>query len=134
MYGPVFQLLRTATKDYKIPNTNLTIKKGTLTLIPSYAIHMDPENYPEPEKFDPERFTEEKKKNRHPMAFIPFGDGPRNCIGMRFGLMQTKIALIKVLTSFKFSPSPRTTFPMRFDVKSLTLSPPDGMWLKVEKL
>lgn len=78
MYGPIFQLIRTAAKDYKVPKTNLTIRKGTLTLIPTYAIHNDPDIYSEPEKFDPERFSEENKKNRHAMAFLPFGDGPRN--------------------------------------------------------
>lgn len=77
MYGPIFQLVRTASRDYKVPNTNLTIRKGTLTMIPTYAIHNDAEIYPEPLKFDPERFNDENKRNRHPMAFLPFGDGPR---------------------------------------------------------
>lgn len=134
MYGPIFQLLRKASNDYKIPDSDLVIRKGTLILIPTYSIHMDPENYPEPEKFDPERFSDVNKENRHPMAFLPFGNGPRNCIGLRFGLMQTKIALITLLTSYKFSPTSRTTIPMRFHNRSLVLAPPDGMWLKVEKL
>lgn len=73
MYGPVPQLLRSASKDYKVPNTNLTIPKGTLTMIPVFAIHMDPDIYPNPENFDPERFSDENKMDRHPMAFIPFG-------------------------------------------------------------
>lgn len=130
----MFQLIRTAARDYDIPDSKLTIREGTLTIIPSYAIHTDPDLYPEPFKFDPERFTEDNKKKRHPMAYLPFGDGPRNCIGLRFGLMQSKIALIKLLTNFKFSTSPRTTIPMSFDVKSLVLSPKNDMWLKVEKL
>lgn len=134
MYGPVFQLLRTASRDYKIENTNLTIKKGHLTVIPIYAIHNDPLNYPEPEKFIPERFSMENKRSRHPMAHLPFGEGPRNCIGIRFGLMQTKIGLIRLLLNFKFSPSKRTTIPMRFDTKAGTLAPHNDMWLKVEKL
>lgn len=48
--------------------------------------------------------------------------------------MQSKIALVKLLSNYKFSPSPLTTIPMRFDSKSLVLAPPGGMWLKVEKL
>ena len=134
LYGPVFQLFRTASRDYKLEKSNLTIRKGTLTIIPIYSIHTDPEFYPDPEKFDPERFSEENKKNRHPMAHLPFGDGPRNCIGLRFGLMQSKIALAQLLLNFKFSPTSRTTIPMRFDTRSLTLAPHNDMWLKMEKL
>lgn len=134
MYGPVPQLIRTASRDYKMPNTNLTIPKGTLTLIPAYAIHMDSNIYPEPEKFDPERFLEENKRNRHSMAFLSFGEGPRNCIGERFGLMQTKLAIISLLMNFKFSPNSLTSIPMKFDPTALTLAPHNDMWLKIEKL
>jgi cytochrome P450 family 6 len=56
-----------------VPNTNLTIPKGTLTLIPIFVIHTDPDIYPEPEKFDPERFSDENKRNRHQCAYMPFG-------------------------------------------------------------
>lgn len=135
MYGPVAQLLRKASYDFKIPNTNLTIPKGTQVIIPAYAVHMDPDIYPDPDKFDPERFSVENKRNRHPMAFLAFGEGPRNCIGERFGLMQTKIAIIKLITNFKFSTTSRTPIPMVFDKKNLIISP-DGndMWLKLEKL
>ena len=95
---------------------------------------MDPEIYPEPEKFDPERFSEENKKSRHPMAYLPFGDDPRNCIGMRFGLMQSRIALVQLLLNFKFSPTSRPTIKMKFVPKLILLSPVNGIWLKMEKL
>jgi cytochrome P450 family 6 len=98
------------------------------------GIHYNPEIYPEPEKFDPERFTEENKRDRHPMAHLPFGEGPRNCVGLRFGLMQTKIGLIELLTNFKFSPSSQTTIPMDFLPSAPLLCPINDMWLKVEKL
>lgn len=134
MYGPVSALIRVASRDYKINNTELTIPKDSQVMIPIYSIHHDPEIYADPEKFDPERFSDEKKKERHPMSFLPFGEGPRNCIGMRFGLMQTKIGLIQLLTNFKFSPGEKTTIPMEFLASSQLLCPVNDMWLRVEKL
>lgn len=77
MYPPVDNLIRIAANDYKIPDTELIIEKDTLVFIPAYAIQNNPEIYENPKKFDPERFSEENKENRHPMAHIPFGDGPR---------------------------------------------------------
>ena len=49
--------------------------------IPAYSLQRDPAVYPDPNKFDPERFDEEAVQNRHPSYYLPFGDGPRNCIG-----------------------------------------------------
>ncbi len=67
-------------------------------------------------------------------SFHRFGDGPRNCIGLRFGLMQTKISLIQLLINFKFSPSPKTPIPMVMHYTSVVMSPRDDMHLKVENL
>lgn len=58
-------------------------------MIPVFALHRDPEYYPNPDVFDPDRFTPENKKLRPPCTYLPFGDGPRNCIGK---LMTTYIA------------------------------------------
>jgi cytochrome P450 family 6 len=134
MYGACGTIFRIASKDYKVPNSKITIRKGQHAIIPVDAIHMDPDIWPEPGKFDPERFTEENKRHRHPMAHLPFGGGPRNCIGLRFGLMQTKISLIKLLTNFKFKPSALTTIPMSFNKETFFLTPHNDMWLKVEKI
>lgn len=133
-YPPFDNLIRTASNDYKVPDTDLVIPKDTLIFIPVYAVHHDPDIYPEPFKFDPERFTDDKKKDRHSMAYLPFGEGPRSCLGLRFGLMQVKIALIMLLKEFKFSPSPQTTIPMKLSLKTSLLSPANDMWLQVEKL
>jgi len=73
MYGPVVRLIREASRDYMIPGTKLLIPKGTTVFIPTFSIHNDPDYFPEPEKFIPERFSDENKRNRHSMAHMPFG-------------------------------------------------------------
>lgn len=72
---------RKSTREFKIPNTTLTIPAETFIIIPTLSIHRDERFYDNPDKFDPERFTEENRANRHPMAFIPFSEGPRICLG-----------------------------------------------------
>jgi cytochrome P450 len=52
-----------------------------ITIIPIYALHHDPKYYPEPERFDPERFNEDEKAKRNHYVYLPFGEGPRICIG-----------------------------------------------------
>ena len=126
--------VRRATKDYRIDEVNFTMPKGTLVLIPIYAIHHDPEYYPKPEEFNPDRFTPEEINNRPSSSWIPFGDGPRNCIAMRFGIMQAKVGLVTLLKHFAFSPSDRTEVPLRFSVKDMILTPVGGMWLNVKSM
>ena len=82
-YPVVPTLQRTAIRDYKIPNSDVVIPKGQQIFIPVHAIHWDEDIYPEPEQFNPDRFTPEEKAKRHQYAYIPFGEGPRICIGMR---------------------------------------------------
>lgn len=74
-------LTRVCVKDYKLKDTDLVVEKGTRVVIPLFSIHRDPEHYPDPDEFDPERFSAENKKSRHPFVHLPFGEGPRNCIG-----------------------------------------------------
>lgn len=122
-----------ANRDYKVPDSNIVIEKGTMVLIPVYGIHYDPEYYPEPEKFDPERFSNEEQKKRDPMTFLGFGEGPRNCIGLRFGMMQVRIGLITLLNSFEFSIGEKTQSP-RFNLKATTLMNEGKMYLKLKPI
>jgi cytochrome P450 family 6 len=80
-YPPVPMLNRECTRSYKIPGTDIVLEKGIRTVIPVLGLHHDPKYYPDPERFDPERFSEEEKMKRHHYVYLPFGEGPRICIG-----------------------------------------------------
>lgn len=127
-------LLRNVKSNYKVPNTNIVLEKGTQVLIPIMGFHHDPDIWPQPEKFDPDRFTKENVAGRHPYAWIPFGEGPRNCVGMRFGMMQTRLGIATVLKDFKVTPSKNTLIPMKFQPDAQLLSPAGGMFLNLEPL
>ncbi|XP_017004724.2 probable cytochrome P450 6a14 [Drosophila takahashii] len=127
-------LIRECNREYKVPNTDIVLDKGVNALIPVHNIHHDPEIYPDPEKFDPSRFDPEEVKARHPMAYLPFGDGPRNCIGLRFGKVQAKVGLVSLLRRFKFTASNRTEVPLILSKKAFLLGTENGMYLRVEKI
>ncbi|XP_046751463.1 cytochrome P450 6A1-like isoform X2 [Diprion similis] len=80
-YPSVPILNRDCNQDVQLPGINLSITKGTAIVIPLLGLHMDPEVYPEPDKFDPERFNDDNIARRHRYAYLPFGEGPRICIG-----------------------------------------------------
>ena len=121
-YPPVQRLERTATQTYQIPNTEITINNGNIIYIPVYAIHHDEEYYPSPETFKPERFLPENRHLIKPYTYLPFGSGPRNCVGMRFGLLEAKLALAKILLKYKFVKSAKTQVPLEFLPNRLLLA------------
>uniref|UniRef100_A0A182PYV2 Uncharacterized protein n=1 Tax=Anopheles epiroticus TaxID=199890 RepID=A0A182PYV2_9DIPT len=133
-YPPLETITRAPEHDYTIPGTQHVIPKGMMVQVPIYALHHDPQYYPEPERFDPERFRPEVANERPPYVYMPFGEGPRICIGLRFGMMQTKVGLITLLRQFRFSPTDRTPDRIRFMPNVFVLSPDSGNYLQVEKL
>lgn len=122
---------RVCTQDYIIPGTDITIEKGNRIAVPVYAIHHDPKYYPNPSKFDPDRFLEENKKLRENGTFLPFGDGPRICIGLKFAYAQMKAGLVAVLRDYEIALSPKTILPLEYDPKSFLLGTKSGIWLKI---
>lgn len=123
-----------ATKNYQVPNHTVQLQKGTVVVIPIFAIHRDPEFYPNPEEYRPERFEPEEVAKRPHCSFIPFGAGPRICIGKRFGLMQTRIGLAMLLKNFKFTLNEATKFPLDFTGHTFLLVSTGGLYFNIEKI
>lgn len=132
-YPPVASLHRMLTKDYTLPNGSI-LPQGNFVFLPTYAFHHDPEFFPNPSKFDPDRFSEEIKATRHPFAFLPFGEGPRICIGLRFGLIQTKVGLAMLLRKFKFGVCHKTNITLKIDNIHMLFVPLGEVWLNIEKI
>ncbi|KAG4079132.1 hypothetical protein HA402_001103 [Bradysia odoriphaga] len=121
-YPTLGNLRRITSKDYNVPNTNMIIPKGTKILIPVHAVHHDPTYYPDPDEFNPDRFSAEQIKQRDNVTFLGFGVGPRSCIGIRFGLMQARVGMVKLLSNFEFSICDKTSVPLQIDKKTIILS------------
>ncbi|XP_011865160.1 PREDICTED: probable cytochrome P450 6a13 [Vollenhovia emeryi] len=133
-YPSVPFLMRQAMSNYTFNGTKVSIPKGQRVWIPIYAIQRDPDFYPKPDIFDPERFNEEAVQSRHPMVYQPFGDGPRNCIGSRFAVYQTKLGLIKMLRNYRIETCEKTPISYVNDPRTFLLMPKGGLHLKIVKL
>lgn len=135
MYPVLQWLSREAMETYTFTGTKVTIPKGQQVFLPIYAIQRDPDIYPNPDNFDPERFTDDKIKTRHSMAHLPFGDGPRHCSGIRLAKKQLKVGLATVLSKFKVEVCEKTRKIYQKDKKPLfLLQPVDGIHLKISKV
>uniref|UniRef100_A0AAZ3PD29 unspecific monooxygenase n=1 Tax=Oncorhynchus tshawytscha TaxID=74940 RepID=A0AAZ3PD29_ONCTS len=101
LYPIAPRLERVAKKTVEI--NGIVIPKDCVVLVPTWTLHRDPEIWSDPEEFKPERFSKENKESIDPNTYMPFGAGPRNCIGMRFALIMIKLAMVEILQSFTFS-------------------------------
>ncbi|XP_066961970.1 cytochrome P450 6k1-like [Macrobrachium rosenbergii] len=106
LYPPAPNLERVCSKDYKVPGTNITVRKGDIIEVPIWSIHHDEKYWPEAEVYNPDRFMPENKADIVPYTHMPFGGGPRNCIAMRFALMEAKVALSTLLLTFDMKTAP----------------------------
>lgn len=130
-YPPAPFLIRECGKDYQIPNSDLVIEKGTPLIISTFGLQRDPEFFPDPQVFDPDRFNEQNVHKIRPFSFLPFGSGPRVCIGQRFGKLTTRLGLCLLLQKFNFSFSNETVRELRFSPKQFVLTLMDDLNLKV---
>lgn len=103
IYPSVPFISRVAEEDFQT-SSNYTIPKGTILQLHIYDLHHNKEFFSNPEEFDPERFSAENSKGRHPFAHIPFSAGPRNCIGQRFAFLEVKTIISSILRNFELLP------------------------------
>ncbi|KAM5261910.1 cytochrome P450 3A12-like isoform 2-T2 [Hipposideros larvatus] len=129
LFPVLARIERVCKKDVEI--NGVFIPKGTVVIMPSFVLHRDSAFWPEPEEFRPERFSKQNKDSINPYIYLPFGTGPRNCIGMRFALMNMKLAVVRVLQNFSFKPCKETQIPLELNTLALT-KPQKPIFLKVE--
>ncbi|EFN68176.1 Probable cytochrome P450 6a13 [Camponotus floridanus] len=110
------------------------VEPGTEILISTQALHNDPRYWKDPEVFDPERFSTDKKHNIQKFTFLPFSEGPRNCVGMRMAQLQVKAGLAAILKKYSLELSPRTQVPLKMIPGANLPSPKGGLWVFFRQL
>ncbi len=123
-----WQLPRTAIEDDEIDGYHIPAGTNLIALI--YMCHYHPDEWDNPEVFDPERFQTDKAEKRHKFAYMPFGAGQRKCIGMDFALMEGQLALAMVAQRYNLT---KTRDQLATPQLSTTLRPKGGLVVKLEK-
>ncbi|KAF6199831.1 hypothetical protein GE061_006129, partial [Apolygus lucorum] len=101
LYPPLPVISRKAVKDTTLGSVR--VPKGMKVLVPAWKLQKDSRNYSNPEEFDPERFSADRKSSIPKGAYLPFGEGPRLCIGMKFATTAIKIAIVTMMLNYELS-------------------------------
>ncbi|CAG9858343.1 unnamed protein product [Phyllotreta striolata] len=131
LYPLVTNLYRVCVQDYNIPGRDFLIKKDTPLIFPMVGFHRDPDQFPEPMKFDPSRFDNKNEKHG---GFYPFGVGPRNCIGGKLGMIQSKLAVLAIIENYEVSLSPKTPDTLEIDDGAFLIQFKNVIYLKLKKI
>ncbi|KAG4068885.1 hypothetical protein HA402_005033 [Bradysia odoriphaga] len=125
---------RKANKPFELQDdkgSKITVEVGQAVLFPMHGLHMDPKWFPEPDKFDPERFSDENKSNIVSGTYAPFGLGPRACIASRFALMECKACIYHLVKSYRLEPSSKTQHPIKLKAGVGNTEAEKGFWLRI---
>jgi cytochrome P450 family 9 len=119
-YPPATRLeRRCSAENYILADTGIQLFKGQFVEIAVHAIHNCEQFFPNPDKFDPDRFLPENRHKIKAYTYLPFGAGPRNCIGMRFALLEAKLSLSKLVLKYTFHRSQNTDVPLKWKVSAI---------------
>uniref|UniRef100_A0A8D8NM11 Cytochrome P450 6g1 n=1 Tax=Culex pipiens TaxID=7175 RepID=A0A8D8NM11_CULPI len=114
---------------YKLePFHDFVIPNKMPVLIPIYAIHRDPKFFPDPLRFNPERFSKENLDKIVPCSYMPFGVGPRTCLGSHFGTLQVKVAIVRLLSRYRLMCSESTPKTLTYRKNAFTLCSNEGLF------
>jgi cytochrome P450 len=128
LYPPIWALERRAVVEDEIGG--FRIPAGSTVVVSPWVTHRHPDFWQEPERFDPERFTSERSAGRPLLAHVPFGAGPRFCVGGHFAIVEMLVVTALVMRSFRLRPVPgRPAVPM----PGITLRARDGVWVTLEE-
>ncbi|XP_010726620.1 cytochrome P450 4F22 isoform X2 [Meleagris gallopavo] len=130
LHPPVTAVFRRCTEDIAMRDGRV-IPKGVICMMSIYGTHHNPDIWPEPQVYNPMRFSPENSQGRSPLAFIPFSAGPRNCIGQSFAMAELKVVAALTLARFAIRPDPARPVRRRTE---LILRAEDGLWLQLEPL
>uniref|UniRef100_A0A2A4JQP9 unspecific monooxygenase n=1 Tax=Heliothis virescens TaxID=7102 RepID=A0A2A4JQP9_HELVI len=128
MFPSLGFLVRRCARAYTVPELGMTVDPGVRVFIPLQALHNDPQYFEEPHEFRPERFLPDQQSDKTRFVYLPFGDGPRACIGLRLGMMQSLAGLAAVLSRFTVAPAPETRrYPRVNPMSGIVQSVQDGL-------
>jgi cytochrome P450 len=139
VHCPVFNLSKISLTETEFPpqyedsTKSLIIDKDTNVVIPVYALHFDKDYFPNPYSFNPDRWSKENRESIPKYAFLGFGEGPRICLGMKFGISQVKAGIASILFKYNVKTYEKTEIPLQFSKQTFNLQPANGIWLKLEK-
>ena len=129
MYPPAPRTNRECKQTCAVAD-DLIIEEGIDISFPIFLLHRNPEYWPNPDKFDPERFNPNNEQSYPTFAYLPFGEGPRHCIGKRLALLEAKMTLVALLKDLHFEKNKDTEIPLDLTI-GITMSPRNGVKLSI---